>query len=93
MKIITKKVTGGFIGMVVPDEIEDAKCLHMINRKSRWRGRSALGVYPTRDKARAAAALMIELNPESFDLEGDSARVSNLADIDAVRGKKAGRKC
>lgn len=75
MKIITKKAAGGFIGMVVPDQADIAKMRSAQNGRYRWNGACALGTYKSRHRAKHAAALMIEINPASFGLEGDSARV------------------
>lgn len=89
MKITTRKVAGGFIGMVVPDEDEPIgnRMTHKLD-PHKWKCRTALGIYPTEKEAYGAAALLKCLNPASFGLEGDSARVCQPSDIDAVRGKK-----
>jgi len=80
VKIITKKVAGGFTAKVyIPADFE------CITGSKRYR--SVIGVYPTRNSALRAAEDMIELNPASFGHPGDSPRVSSLKDIDDVRRK------
>jgi ribulose bisphosphate carboxylase small subunit len=88
MKITTKKVAGGWKATVCYEanvgesEVDDGK-----------RFRTVLGVYWSENEAREAAEAMIELNPASFGHPGESPRVCQPSDIDAVRGKKGKSKC